>query len=225
MAASVLILPSPLLPTVAYAPLSEALRGAGLAPVVADPSPARATGRSVDALVEQWVQDAQGSELLVAHSNAGLTAPVVRSRAGTGARIVFLDAALLPEAGRAPLAPAPLRDGLASRADERGMLPPWTRWWPGDTLRTVVPEHLVDTIDRACPRLPLAYFDQHVEAPPGWTGAANAYLSFGDTYAGQLRFAGDHAWPTDRVDGGHLHFLHQPELVADRIVALAHLLG
>ena len=215
------ILPSPLLPATVYAAMSDALRRAGVEPLVVDPSPALATGHSVDDLIEHWVSGARETDLLIAHSNAGLLAPVVRSRTGTRARIVFVDAALLPETGQSLLAPHPLRDALASLADDRGVLPPWTRWWPPDTLRTDIPEDLVDAIDRACPRLPVAYFDQHVEAPSGWASGANAYLAFGDTYADELGFARGHSWPTDSIDGGHLHFLRQPRLVADRILTLA----
>jgi hypothetical protein len=201
--------------------MGEALRSSGVEPLIADPGPALATGHSVDNLIEHWVKDAKESDLLVAHSNAGLLAPVVRSRTGGRARIVFMDAALLPEAGQSLLAPHPLRDALASLADDRGVLPPWTRWWPQDTLRTVIREDMVDAIERACPRLPVAYFDQHVEAPHGWASAANAYVAFGDTYASELGFARDHSWPTACIAGGHLHFLREPGLVAGRILSLA----
>lgn len=219
VAATVVILPSPLLPAMAYARLADALRGAGEEPLIADPT--LPIGYPVDELMERWAQDAERSDLLVAHSNAGLLAPVVRSRTHSGTRIVFMDAALLPETGESPLAPQALRDAVAGLADERGVLPPWTRWWPQETLRTVVPADLVESIDEACPRLPVGYFDQRIEAPHGWAGAPNAYLAFGETYAAELDFARRLSWPTDSIEGAHLHFLHEPVLVAERLLALA----
>lgn len=219
VAATVVILPSPLLPTMAYARLADALRGAGVKPLIADPT--LRLGHAVDELMERWAHDAAQSDLLVAHSNAGLPSPVVRSRTNSRTRIVFMDAALLPEAGKSSLAPPALRDAVASLADERGVLPPWTRWWPQETVRTVIPGDLVQAIDGACPRLPVAYFDQNIEVPHGWTSAPNAYLAFGETYAAELDFARGLFWPTDRIEGAHLQFLHEPVLVAERVLALA----
>lgn len=217
--ATVGILPSPLLPAMAYGRLSDALHSAGAEPMIVDPT--LTTGHPVDDLIERWAKEAEQFDVLVAHSNAGFLAPVVRSRTTNRPRIVFMDAALLPEAGQSSLAPQSLRDTVAKLADEHGVIPSWTRWWPQETLRTVIPDDLVDAIDRACPQLPVTYFDQHIEVPQGWASAPNAYLAFGGTYAAELGFARGRSWPTDSIDGTHLHFLHQPELVADRILALA----
>jgi hypothetical protein len=60
----------------AYARLGDALRCAGEEPLIVDPT--STTGHRVAELIERWAKDAEQSDLLVAHSNAGLLAPVVR---------------------------------------------------------------------------------------------------------------------------------------------------
>ncbi|MBK8436571.1 MAG: hypothetical protein IPM90_12200 [Austwickia sp.] len=41
------------------------------------------------------------------------------------------------------------------------------------------------------------------------------------TYAAEQAFARAQNWPLDLLDGGHLHFMHDPAVVADRLLALA----
>ena len=48
-----------------------------------------------------------------------------------------------------------------------------------------------------------------------------AYLAFGDTYAEDRVTALALGWPTATITGRHLHQLHQPDVVAERILALA----
>ena len=134
---------------------------------------------------------------------------------------MFMDAALPPELGTTPLAPPRFRAFLAGLADRDGLLPPWTRWWPRAALEDVVPPGGFEVLDRACPRLPLSYFDFRVSSPAGWVDGAAAYLAFGTTYAEELDFAVTHDWPTTRLDGLHLHFMHDPDAVAAHILALA----
>ncbi len=218
MCADLLILPSPLLAASAYEGLAEALRALGhdvtLAPA------ALADGEGAADLVSRWSALARPGLLVVAHSNAGLAAPSVRSRS-EGARLVFMDAALPPESGPTALAPEGFRAHLAGLADEHGVLPPWTRWWSRDDLAGVIPADRFGDLDRGCPRLPLSYFDGRLTPPPDWAAAPSAYLAFGDTYAAEQEFARAHGWPVAVVDGQHLHFMHDPRTVAQRVVALA----
>ena len=53
-----------------------------------------------------------------------------------------MDAALPPETGSTTLASDGFYAHLASLADEHGVLPPWTRWWPRDDLAGVIPRHV-----------------------------------------------------------------------------------
>ncbi|MGA9748902.1 MAG: hypothetical protein WBQ50_15690, partial [Nocardioides sp.] len=133
--------------------------------------------------------------------------------------IVYVDAALPAATGPTPLAPPALREHLAGLADADGMLPPWTQWWhdttglfPDDATRALIEERQ--------PRLPLRYFDGSVASPAGWQERPQAFLAFGSTYAEELERAVALGWPTRRFDGGHLHLLHDPVLVAEAVLDL-----
>jgi hypothetical protein len=227
MDARVLVLPSPLLGPSAYAPfvdvlsrvVSRAELAAGLVGPATDTS---APSTLVDRLVDRWATqgDALGANTLVAHSNSGYLAPLVRARLASNLAIVFMDAALPPIKGTGPLAPERLRSLLDSLADDAGILPSWTRWWPTEDLERLAPASLLHAIDGDCPRLPLAYFDALVRPPTGWADERNAYIAFGDTYADELALATAHGWPVRRRDGQHLDHAVSPAPVAADVLGL-----
>lgn len=219
MDASVVILPSPLLPPVAYGALENALGDLGVDARLA--SADLRGGFSAGVLVERWARMCEPDSVLVAHSNAGYLAPAVRQIRGGGSPIVFMDAALPPPAGEYRPAPARFLERLAGLADERGILPPWTRWWTRDDLAAVVPEEHFDAIDVACPQLPIAYFEQTLTAPAAWIPDGGAYLAFGETYAAERQFAEQQGWPVLTLDAAHLHHLVAPDEVARAILSLA----
>jgi hypothetical protein len=218
MARPALVLPSPFLPATAYAGLAAALEAHGLAVVIAGSE--LAAGEDAHDLVRRWVPLVGEETIVVAHSNAGLLAPAVRAGAGGDQVAVFVDAALPPLSGSTRLAPSGLRAVLAGLADDDGVLPPWTRWWPRAVVEEVVPTGGFDELDAACPLLPLDYVDTVVTAPPGWAEARNAYLAFGATYAEELDRARRHGWPHTVMTGAHLHLVVDPAAVAAAIVAL-----
>jgi hypothetical protein len=219
MGFSLLLLPSPLLSAAAYEGLAAALECVGVRAAIA-PSHL-AADEHADDLVRRWAELITADTVLVPHSNAGYLAPIARAECGGAQPIVFMDAALLRATGTTPLAPPQFRAFLAGLADEEGLLPPWTRWWPRNALEEVIPSRSFDVLDRACPRLPLSYFDSTVTAPAAWAGARAAYLAFGTTYAEELGFAVTQDWPHSRLEGGHLHFMHDPDAVAAQVLGLA----
>jgi hypothetical protein len=178
---------------------------------------------SGSALVERWRPLTAGAGLLVAHSNAGYLAPLVRPQPTTP--VVFVDAALPPASGTTRLAPVRFRAQLAALAEADGLLPAWTRWWPREAIAEVVPAELVDRIDGDCPRVALEYLDSEVAAPDGWATGPNAYLAFGETYADELAFATENGWCTSTLIGGHLHLLWDPSGVAEAVDRLARSAG
>lgn len=217
MGHAVAILPSPLLGVTAYAALRDVFVSAGHdATVLSGIRP----GESAADLASRWAVEADRSSLLVAHSNAGLLAPLVRAALTAPTFVVFMDAALPSAAGPTALAPAPFRELLGGLVADDGLLPPWTRWWPRADVMDVVPADRFDQLDASCPRLPLSYFDELITAPDGWVDDSNAYLAFADTYAEELRFARDHSWRTLRLTGGHLHFVRDPVGVAEAVMRL-----
>lgn len=224
MAATIALLPSPLLGPAAWEPVAQVLRAEGRAVLAVD-LPTRIT-RPADilaAFTEALAKD--DAPLLVPHSNAGLFAPAVAETVdalGT----VFVDAALPPTTGATRLAPPRLLRFLDGLADEQGMLPPWTLWWEEDDVRRLFPSawwrRRVETTQH---RLPLSYFESTLSVPDGWTALPSAYLAFGETYAEETARARSHGWPTEVVAGRHLHMLNDPEAVAHSIVRLARRAG
>lgn len=77
-----LVLPSPLLPALAYVELADALTRAGWSARVAAAD--LGEGEGAGDLVERWAGEVGLSDVLVAHSNAGYLAPLVRETAPKG---------------------------------------------------------------------------------------------------------------------------------------------
>ncbi|GAB3072824.1 hypothetical protein GCM10027053_42570 [Intrasporangium mesophilum] len=245
MGARVLVLPSPLLGPAAYGPFVEALARAGVSAELASASITTAAGAvgqgpgtaqadggrpkpetAAHRLVAAWAEHAKSLDAtaLVAHSNAGYLAPLVRERLVGDLPLIFMDAALLPTSKPTALAPQQFRSFLETIADETGLLPRWTRWWPPDELAGLAPAALLEAVDRDCPQLPLTYFDAVIRPPTGWVAARNGYVAFGDTYAEETTFAEAAGWPVVRLKGEHLHHAvaaHDvARVVLDEITAL-----
>lgn len=159
--------------------------------------------------------------VLVPHSNAGLyIAGLVAARALRA--VVFVDAVYPGPARTTPVAPPELVEELSSRVDDRGLLPPWTSWWPAAEVDALLPDEATRRVVEAGQRrLPAAYLSDRVSTPPGWEAVRGAYLAFGETYALELDLAREWEWPVAVLDGGHLHQLVDPVGVAGAIVQLA----
>ncbi|QZY29886.1 alpha/beta fold hydrolase [Nocardioides coralli] len=215
-----LVLPSPFLGPAVYAWFATALTELGVPTRVATYDGPPEAGR----LVEQWSRQAADlrDAVLVAHSNAGLLAPLV-AHAVAGCRTVFVDAALPADEGRTALAPPPLRRALADIADADGLLPPWTRWWSQEELTEVLPEPWSGQVGPLVPRVPLSYVEATVDLPAGWAGGRCAYLALGaTTYAAEIERAGDLGWPVSVLPhAGHLHVVVAPHETATAVVDLA----
>jgi hypothetical protein len=69
------------------------------------------------------------------------------------------------------------------------------------------------------------YLRSAISLPVNWNRYPGAYLAFGDTYAEDRATASAFGWPTATITGRHLHQLHQPDVVAERILALARQAG
>jgi hypothetical protein len=215
---TVLLLPSPLLPTPAYGPLVHALGQRGWAAAVAAFPAAPADAQSVLEAFRTSVATMR-PDLVLTHSNGGRYA----SLAAPGIPVVHVDAALPPQHGDAPLAPAAMLEHLAGLADDDGLLPPWSRWWPEEDVAQVLPDAAaLAELREHERRMPLSYFGSRLGASAGWPERPQAYLAFGETYASETAFARQHRWPTTVLDGAlHLHHLVDPDAVATEVVALA----
>ena len=163
--------------------------------------------------------------VLVPHSNAGAYVPglvVQRPVVAT----VFVDAVLPPPSGRIPLAQPAFLDVLRKKADDDGLLPPWTRWWDEADIATLFPTAESRAgVEREQQRLPLSYFQGALAVPRGWDERPGAYLAFGDTYTAERDDAAQRGWPVRTLPAGHLHQLNHPGQVADALVALLSQVG
>lgn len=214
-----LLLPSPLLGPATWEPVATHLRAAGWSTSVASSKGPPATTQDVlEAFLEAAPSDRE--VVLVPHSNAGLYAPAL-IHARHVAATIFVDAALPPVSGAARLAPDWLLTSLRELADEQQMLPPWSAWWDEADLEGLYPTPgMRSRVQAQEARLPLSYFESSLAIQTGWVTEPCAYLAFGDTYADELHQAEKHQWPVRSVVGGHLHALHDPELVAKVILDL-----
>jgi hypothetical protein len=218
------LLPSPVLGANVWTPVADRLAALGLtvhtpAWSVAPQDPDDVIGSLLAALPHDR------GLVLVPHSNAGLYIPVLADRLqvlGT----VFVDAGLPPSKGSISLATPSFYDFLETLADESGLLPPWTRWWPPSERDALFPDAVARAeVEQQAPRLPLSYYRQTVPVPPAWAGLPCGYLAFGATYAEERGVAVARGWPTSELDGKHLHMLVDPNGVAAAIIALVESLG
>jgi hypothetical protein len=211
------LLPSPLVGPSVWRPVAAHLT----APVAEVPHPDNALRTSEDVLA--WFLAAIPDDediILVPHSNAGLYVPAITARRRV-AGYVFVDAGLPPATGPVPLLPAEFYDFVAGKADEDGMVPPWTAWWEPDEIAGLFPSAEVRAqIEREQPRLPLSYFREELPVPAGWDDRPGAYLAFGDTYAEERANAKARGWPVRTLNGEHLHMLFSPRQVAGEITVL-----
>ena len=132
----------------------------------------------------------------------------------------FVDAIFPPRRGGSyQEAPPALIESLTPWADAHGLLPPWTSWWSEDDLTGLYPERTTRRrIESQAPKIPLGYLRSSVEVSLGWDRLPGRYLAFGETYTDERSDANARGWHTETMCGQHLHQLHHPGPIAERIV-------
>ena len=163
--------------------------------------------------------------VLVPHSNAGLYVAALAAQRPVAA-VVFADALVPGPDPATPTTSPALRAMLADLADEEGLLPLWTQWWPEADTDALFPDTATRrSVERVERRLPYSYFEEAVPSPPGWRDLPSAYLAFGDTYAEERAEAGRRGWPVATLAGQHLHPLVDPAGVTEALAGLLVRLG
>jgi hypothetical protein len=218
------LLASPLLGPAVWAPVAERLEAHGWDVLV----PSRYDEvTSPEDVLDRLAADLPPNDplLLVPHSNAGLyVAAIAAARDVRG--VVFVDAGLPADAATTPTAPPSFREFLGALADEEGLLPVWTHWWPPEEVGELFPDRRLQALVEAEQvRLPLVYFDAEVPSPPGWEQLPAAYLAFGDAYANEAARAARAGWPVETLAGRHLHLLADPVGVSGALEGLLGRLG
>ncbi|MFF7145512.1 alpha/beta hydrolase [Streptomyces nodosus] len=178
--------------------------------------------RIADAVRDDLRQVPAGTPVtLVAHSNAGLFLPVIRSGlehpvAGS----VFVDAALPARTGSTPVAPPELLEFLRPMAVD-GRLPRWTDWWDEADVAPMFPDPAVRrTVVEEQPTLPLSYYEQRIPVPDGWDDHPCSYLLFGPPYDDLADEARTRGWPVAHLPGAHLHQTVDPAGTARHLLEL-----
>jgi hypothetical protein len=176
-----------------------------------------------DAVAAQAGQ--RGDAVLVGHSGAGPLLPQIAARIDAGP-LIFVDADMPPEKGRASLMPAEILTELRTKAVD-GLLPPWSQWFGPTAMGELVPDaERRAAIAAELPRLPLAYFESTVPGPAGWTAAGGGYILLSaEAYGAQAATAAARGWPVVRLPGGHLDVATKPEPIAAALVQIAAALG
>ena len=232
MAASFVLIHSPSVGPRTWQPVAHRLAALGWAAAV--PSLLNVTDhgppfwpRVVDAVRAGLgtVRQDQGV-VLVAHSNAGLFIPVITAAlAGQVRGCIFVDAALPPAFGAAPVAPPELLALLRDKASG-GLLPPWTDWWDEEEVAPLFPDQATrQAVTEEQPRLPLSYFEGSVPVPAGWEAHLCAYLLFGPPYDELATEARGRGWVVKQLPGAHLHQLVDPGGVAGLLLAIVQQMG
>jgi hypothetical protein len=219
----VALLPSPFLGPSVWSPVAAELRTAGFEAVaVAIRTSVRIPADVSEAFLSALPPDRE--LVLIPHSNAGLYVPQLIAERDVLAT-VFVDAALPPAEGDAPVMSRPLTDRLTSLADEDGVMPPWTRWWGSEVDELFPNAEVRRQIEAEEPRRPLGYLRASVSIPAGWDRTPCAYLAFGEAYAAERSTVARRGWPLAVMSGQHLHMVVDPRGVAATIRGLLDQLG
>jgi pimeloyl-ACP methyl ester carboxylesterase len=232
MAASFVLIHSPSVGPRTWQPVAHRLTKLGWEAIV--PSLLHVTDhgppywpRVVDAVRAGLGTAEQGQGLvLVAHSNAGLFLPVIAAALPGQVRgSIFVDAALPPPSGTAPVAPPELLALLRDKASD-GLLPCWSDWWDEEEVAALFPDQAIrQAVTEEQPRLPLSYYQASVPVPTGWDARPCAYLLFGPPYDELASEARGRGWIVEQLPGKHLHQLVDPDGVARSLLAIADQMG
>jgi hypothetical protein len=215
---SLVLLPSPLLGPAVWVPVAGVLRDGGWTAVL--PEALTSAPHEPEDVLRWWLKLPLDGSVLVVHSNAGLYVPTLVARHDVRG-VVFVDAGY-PELGvrSVPMAPPVVLDFLRGLADDAGLLPPWTRWWP-ETDSLFPDEASRQAVTAEQQRLPVEYFAAQLAVPESWAeGLPVGYLAFGNTYDGERQDAERRGWPTRVMAGRHLHMLVDPTGVSAAIEEL-----
>jgi pimeloyl-ACP methyl ester carboxylesterase len=216
-----------------WVPVAQRLQAGGHDTVVPNLTsvgfgPAPYWERIVDIVADATVQlDDPGPVVLVAHGNAGLYVPSLVGRLPRPVEGVVLVDAGLPVAGDdVPVAAPDFLPQLRAMADGEGRLPRWTDWWPATVVARLVPDPETRAVVVAeQPRLPLDYYAQTVPVPNDWPRLPGAYLQLTEAYDEEASRARSLGWPVEKVAGGHLLGVVDPDRVTETLLRLTGRLG
>ncbi|HEX3789506.1 MAG TPA: alpha/beta fold hydrolase [Pseudonocardiaceae bacterium] len=220
---TVVLVHSPLVSPLTWAPVAEALTSAGwpvnrpaLTDVVTDEGPYYGT------LAATVAEAISGPSVIVGHSAAGALLPVIAAAATEPPRaVVFVDA-VLPHPGQNwfDTAPDDLVQQLRGMA-RHGLLPTWDQWFPPGALLDLIPDpalhqRFVDEL----PEVPLAYFEETAPAVAPLPDHRCGYLLLSEPYQNEAAAARGFGWRVDTEPSDHLAMLTQPTRIAGALTRM-----
>jgi hypothetical protein len=214
---------SPLVGPLTWSWVADDLRQRGHQVALPSLVPAASSGSweaCVEAVVSHVPRDLEA--VLVGHSGAGPLLPVIaEALSRLPSRHVFVDAALPPEGGDAPLVPAEFLDALRTLAHD-GILPRWSEWFAAGTMEGLIPDRSRrEAVLAELPRLPLSYFENRVPVPDQRRTPPGAYVLLSEPYRPAAEEAASRGWPVVEMLGAHLDIVVRPARVADALLSLA----
>lgn len=214
----VLLLHPPLLASVIWGPMAGLLSRQGH-DVAAPPLPTEPTGQWWRSARDAALRCCPEPDLVVAHSGAGVLAPLVVAGA-PAVRAVVLVEAVMPAASGATAPSAPIRAAVRDLATD-GVLPAWPDWWLPQVLAEEVPvERHRRLLRDTSPRLPVSLYDVEVPVPAGWEPAICGYVRLSPAYDDHADEARQRGWQVLDLPGRHLDVLTRPDRVAAGILSL-----
>lgn len=163
--------------------------------------------------------------VLVAHSGAGSLVPAIVDAMHMGVSGIVLVDAVLPHDGATFLevAPPAVAEQLRGMAHD-GMLPPWNRWFPPESLEALVPDASLRSrfVADLPERLPLAFVEERAPVTDRWSSVPCGYLRLSGPYDDAAAKAERRGWTTVRLEADHLAMLTRPDEIAlalERIIA------
>jgi hypothetical protein len=210
-----LLVHSPVVGPSTWGWVADALRSRGHTPVVPDLLDAASTGDpETFARAAAEAIDPSEEVIVVGHSGSGSVVPMVAALVPKTRRMVFVDAGVPPCEGtfRAGGEFLGVLRGLATN----GVLPAWSQWWGEGVMQALVrDEDRRRALEVELPKVPLAFFEAPIAAPPGWCAHEGAFVLLSDAYRSDASTAASLGWPVVERLGGHLDIANDEGSIAD----------
>jgi hypothetical protein len=215
------IIHSPLVGPATTTPLASALHDHGYDTVAPDLrhalDDADTTWRP---FVDAATRAAEGADVLVAHSGAGVFLPLLAATTGA-TTILFVDAVVPDAAAPSFVPPAAFTSFLDTIVGDDGQLAPWHRWWSADTVEQLVPDPTQRTlIETEIPRVRRSFYDEPVPLPEHWTTRTGGFVHLSGMYEDDAALARTYGWPVLVIDGHHLDLATRAGTVASMVIDL-----
>ena len=189
---------------------AEVLTSAGHDVVVPDLRRAALSGDQVAVVDGVLAECSPGTDVIVAHSGAGLVLPAVAGSLPVSVRphLVFVDA-VIPECdGEARLNPVVVELLRAGAVD--GVLPPWSAWWGEGAVEQMIPDpERRAEVEAELPELPMALFEGALPVPAGWCEWSCGFLLLSEDMRDEAERARSLGWLVFEDVGGHMDVVNR----------------